>query len=609
MGYYENPPIINPSRGGEIIGASIAQAGESIAQGLIARGERKRADEKERKLTLQKLQDRKNETDLYYAEKQANWSQKQTDINPEVNRQIKEIIQQKLHDASDARISLLNETDTAKRQEYLQTISNAESLLENASAAGKSIGGVAATYRLKAKASTIGKPGGYVVNGKSDEDINNNTAFLDSLSGMANGNPLYKSSNIEVTVDETGGGFNIRAYGEHADGTKFNRPLNTKAYIDSEESVGDGLLLPVESLDSFYTDAKMQVADKDNNILEGYLVNTHDTVDLPSTGGDQYQIINGRKLNVPIIQDRLKKKAEIKAAGILSADNSSSLRTLIDYTLEQGPGWYDKNFAKLSTDEKNSTLVNMMTQKSFDGLTAEMQKTPDGKGGFNYWNPDGSSIKIKEKPAKTGGGNGTDGTDVTDVLNDPRLKQFNNLFSNVSVKAPDGKVDRLKSAYKQRQQDAKTLNQLVGGKDPNMFRSRDDLFEQWKKTSINEGTKDKPKYVTNAERLKRKDGKMVMNEFNKAYPGKTSIFMKSGGVYVEPQFDTKTKEGLVDLVLSVSGEGVIKKFGPLSGAASERDQDIKNETIASLKEEYPKKPNETLEAYSRRIAQLYNKTN
>jgi len=40
MGYYENPPIIQPAQ--DNIGSSIARAGESIAQGLIARGERSR---------------------------------------------------------------------------------------------------------------------------------------------------------------------------------------------------------------------------------------------------------------------------------------------------------------------------------------------------------------------------------------------------------------------------------------------------------------------------------------------------------------------------------------------------------------------------------------
>jgi len=254
MGYYENPPIIQPAQ--DTIGSSIARAGESIAQGLIARGERRRAEEKEQKLTLQKLQDRKNETDLFYNEKMSKWSEKQSSINPEINKQIRDIVQQKVIDAADARIALLNETNATKRQEYLTTIRNADNILENAAKAGKSLGGVAATYRLKAKASTIGKPGGYVINGKDDNEILDNTAFVESLSGMTDGNPLYKSSSLKVALDDEGDGFIVTASGQHADGRAFNVPINTKSYIDAEENLDDGLLLPVESMDTFILNQK-----------------------------------------------------------------------------------------------------------------------------------------------------------------------------------------------------------------------------------------------------------------------------------------------------------------------------------------------------------------
>lgn len=76
MGYYENPPIINSNRGSEMISSAIANAAGSLAQGLIDKGERRRQEEKERKLTIQKLQDRKNETDLFYNDKLTEWSSK-----------------------------------------------------------------------------------------------------------------------------------------------------------------------------------------------------------------------------------------------------------------------------------------------------------------------------------------------------------------------------------------------------------------------------------------------------------------------------------------------------------------------------------------------------
>jgi len=609
MGYYENPPIIQPSRGGEIIGASIAQAGQSIAQGLIARGERRRAEEKEQKLTLQKLQDRKNETDLFYNEKMSKWSEKQSSINPEINKQIRDIVQQKVIDAADARIALLNETNATKRQEYLTTIRNADNILENAAKAGKSLGGVAATYRLKAKASTIGKPGGYVVNGKDDNEILDNTAFVESLSGMTNGNPLYESSSLSVSLDDEGDGFIITASGKHADGRAFNVPINTKSYIDAEENLDDGLLLPVESMDTFYTQSKETIIDKKGNIYDGFLERTRETVDLPSSGGDIYQIQNGQRLQEKNIRVEIDKKSQVTAAGILSADNPSKLKALLNYSLEQGPQYYDTVFKTKTPDEQKSILTSILTEKSFSGMVKSLERTTNKDGSVSYWNPT-ADIKMKEKPAKTGGGgNDTEEENkrLTELLNDPRTKQFNSLFSTVSVKGGDGKINRNASAYRQRQQDASVLNKIVGGKGQKLFMTRDELFEKWKKTSVTEGTEKKPVIITNAQRLKR-DGKTVMNEFNRSYPGSSSIFVKEGGVYVEPAYDTKSRQGLVDLALSLSGEGGIKKFGAFSRAGASADEEIQNQTIASLKEGHPKRANETLEAYSQRIAKLYNQT-
>lgn len=586
MGYYENPQIIQPDKSGEIIGESISNFGESITKGLYNRYDKIETKNKENKLTLQKMQDRKNETDLFYADKMSDWSSKQEDVNPEVNKQIKDIVQKNLHDAADARIKLLNETDTTKRQEYLKVISNADSLIDNASKASKSIGGVVATYRLKAKASTIGKPGGYVVNGKSDEDINNNTGFLDTLSGMSNGNPIYKQSNIQVSVDDAGTGFNIRAYGEHTDGTKFDRPLNTKAYIDSEESVGDGLLLPVESLDTFYTEAKSQVSDKNNNIFDGYLNQTHETVDLQSKGGDQYQIVNGRKLNTQIITDRIKDKAKIKATGILAADNTSSLRTLVDYTLEQGPGWYDKNFAVLkSTEEQNNRLTQLLTDKSFEGLTQQLHRTPNKQGGYDYWNPDESSIKIKEKekiPSSKSAGTGEDGTGVEKTVGeDYRSEYYNNLISGPKQK--QGESQALYN-YRSRKYYAENLNRLAGS--TSKFITTDDLYKKFLQEPIKKGAT-----LSFADQIE--SGKLtkeqVKKSFNSRFPKSDMYYEQSPGDYrALNNYNINKASSRAKLALDfTAGEGEIKKLQGKVGEANLSDWIKAN----------PKGPNETDQQY------------
>ena len=99
MGYYENPPIIQPGRGSEMISSAIVDAASSISKALIEKGERKRQEEKENKLTLQKLQDRKNETDLYYSEKLSDWKTKQVHTDEGVDKQVYSIMQNEIKNA------------------------------------------------------------------------------------------------------------------------------------------------------------------------------------------------------------------------------------------------------------------------------------------------------------------------------------------------------------------------------------------------------------------------------------------------------------------------------------------------------------------------------
>ena len=259
MGYYENPPIIQPSRGSEIISASITNAANSIAQGILNAGERRRQEEKERKLTLQKLQDRKNETDLYYNEKISDWATKQPTTSDVVDKQIYNLVQNKITLAADSRIALLNETDPTKRQEYLKNIRNANVFLDSSATFAKSIAGQTATWRLDTKAIKVGEPGGHVVNGSTDEEILDNTAAVEILGGM---DAMYQNPNIEVEEDEQGDGVVLRVSGKHKDGREFKVAINSKSFDKSEAEGDNGLLIPVESLDTFHTQVKQDIVDK-----------------------------------------------------------------------------------------------------------------------------------------------------------------------------------------------------------------------------------------------------------------------------------------------------------------------------------------------------------
>ena len=420
MGYYESPPMIQQSRGSEIISAAITNAASALSQGIIAKGERKRQEEKEQKLTLQKLQDRKNETDLYYNDKLSDWTSKETAVNDVVDKKIYGIIQQKITLAADSRIALLNETNQEKRQEYLKNIRNADNALSNAASFSKLMAQQTATWRLDTKASKVGTQNGHVINGKDDQEIMNNTATLEILGGM---DALYKDTNIDVLEDENGDGFILKISGEHKDGSKFNVPIRSKEYLKADAEVGDGLLLPVESLDTFHTQAMQDVADKKGKIYEGLLLPTTDTVDLPSSGGDIYEMRNARRLQEGAIKAAISKKANVTASGLIGTDSQSRLRTYVDYTLAQGPGWYDKNFKGSTPEEQKNTLTGLLTDKAFVELVKDLPRVTQKDGTIAYYNPDPpTGIKQKEKVAKGTKPTGQTGTQKNQVDFNARIK-------------------------------------------------------------------------------------------------------------------------------------------------------------------------------------------
>lgn len=402
MGYYENPPMVQPNRGSEIVSAAIVNAANSLSQGLLAAGERKRQMQKERRLTIQKLQDRKNETDLLYNEKMSDWALKQPNTNEAVDKKVRDIVKNKITLAADSQIALLNETDSEKRAQYLKNIRDANGFLDSSGSFAKTIAEQTATWRQGVKGSSVGVPGGSVVNGKDENEIIQNTAVLEILGGMTQG---YTDTNIDINPDENGDGVVMRVTGVDRDGHKIDRVINSKTFGKSEEEGGDGLLVPVESLDPFFTKAKEDVVDKKGNIYAGYLSQERETVDLPSkgdsgggVGSDQYQIVNGQRLQEKLIKSKIQEKSEITAAGILKADGPTRIRTLLDYSLGLQPGYYDKQFKGKTPSEQKEILSTLLTEKSWTEMTKSLEKTTDKDGQTIYWNPT-ADIKLKDKPS------------------------------------------------------------------------------------------------------------------------------------------------------------------------------------------------------------------
>jgi len=595
MGYYDNPQIIQPNRSGEVIGSAIANFGQSIAQGLNNTAEIIRAKEKEDKLTIEKLQNRKNEIDLAYAEKRSKYQESEVDVNPKVNEKIREILKQSSINSADAQIKLISETDPEKRQLYLDMITKHDSLLDNASKAVKVLGGTVSTYKSKAKSSLIGKPGGYVVNGK-DGEIENNIGFLDVVSGMSNAdNTKYTEQELDVELDASGTGFNIMTSGVYNE-KKFNKTINTRAYVSADDDLDDSLLLNVETMDTFYNEANLEVADKDNNIFKGLLLQTYETVDLNRSNGDQYQLVNAKKLNVPFIESKLRSKAEIKATGILATDNPSSLKAIIDYSLEQGNGTYDKDFLPLKTaKERQDYLTNLLTKKSFERLTAQMERTPNKDGGIDYWDPDATSLQIKEKPRLTkvggGGNNGGGGNDNNEDSSggvDYRKTYYDNLRNGIKRKPSESNYNY---DLRSREYYAQNLNNLSGSN--KKFLTSEQLYKRWLKQPYAEGG---TKTLGEEYKSGKLKGRNAIKDFFAEY-GKAGLYFEESSNEYTPlsNYNLKTARGRNLLALDfTAGEGTKKKLQETLSESESKDK------LANWVKNNPQQQGETLKEYVKR---------
>lgn len=584
MGYYENPPIIQPSRGSEIISASITNAANSIAQGILNAGERRRQEEKERKLTLQKLQDRKNETDLYYNEKVSDWATKQPTTSDVVDKQIYNLVQNKITLAADSRIALLNETDPTKRQEYLKNIRNANVFLDSSATFAKSIAGQTATWRLDTKAIKVGEPGGHVVNGSTDEEILDNTAAIEILGGM---DAMYQNPNIEVEEDEQGDGVVLRVSGKHKDGRDFKVTINSKSFDKSEAEGDNGLLIPVESLDTFHTQVKQDIVDKKGNIYEGYLSPKRETVDLPSSGTsggvgkDQYQIVNGQRLQDKAIKEAIKKKSDITASGMIGADGPGRLRALLDYTLKQGVGYYDKQFKGITDpNEQKRILSDILTEKAFSEMTRSLEKTTEN-GQTVYWNPT-ADIKLKDKPSAASLSTKEDKPEPTTYLSE----YYDEIIGGYQPKQGE-QVSLAQTAYKTRSGLVTNLNKLSGK--PDKYVTKEELEKMYANSPYKSGNFDTG--LTISEAIAKGKVKGTVKDMVRKVYGDGYVFMKEGeGAYKPVKgYDINNAVDRVKLALNNTADAGEKKL--LQGK-------LKEAKLMDWIKKNPKKKGESDQAYA-----------
>jgi len=413
MGYYENPPIINFNEGYDEISKGIVDASRSISEALIKRGERER-------LTIEKLQQQKNETDLQYNAKLSEWDAKNPISDPELNSKLHGMLQQKIQMAADAKIALLSETDSAKRQDYLKIIRNADSFMNNSSSFAKNVAMDTATWRENASANSVGKPGGWVINGRDADEIEARTGAVQILGGM---NQLYDYHNIDIEESEDGSSFVVKVKGKRKGSEKgFELPIDARSYLKSDSGGTGGFLQKVENVDDFNKLATKTLVNEKGYLQEAYLSEKPETVKV----SDSYNLTYAQKINAPAIMAEIGKQAQIKASGYLRADKESSLRALLDYTLEQQPGYYDTKFKGLNPTEQQKILSDLLANNAFKSVSSDWTKTTEKDGTTNYWGGSQAKLDMIEVPQKDGKNATSSGTRSGEVqiFDQPQIDKY-----------------------------------------------------------------------------------------------------------------------------------------------------------------------------------------
>jgi len=454
MGYYENPPIINMNTGSEQLSKGILSMSNSIAQGLLTAGERRREREKEEKLSLQKLQQQKNEVDLLYNDKLSDWSQKVKKTNVDADKKVRDMLQTKIAAAADARILLLNETDSNKRSEYLATIRQADTFMDTAGKFAGIFAPESASYRENMSPNSYGVAGGMVVNGSPDQ-IEKRTMTLNVFSGMTQ---QYKDHSIDI--EDLGDSFKFKVSATDMNGNLIEDEIDAAAYLTSAEGGSGTYLQKVINNDDWTKSAsKVFYDEKNENIVQKYLSQDVEKVKIPviidgkDTG--QYQLGEGQRLKAADIKADLREKAGIKASAFLKAGKEADLRALVNCTLKKDVHYYDDKF-KIAPN-KEELLTDILVNDAFENITKNLRRTGEGDNTV-YWNKD---VKVEDRTtynSKDGkpAGNKESIPALTQTEYNQALKDYDTLASaksdlsfNIVTYGPGGGEQKPINFYKQ----------------------------------------------------------------------------------------------------------------------------------------------------------------
>lgn len=594
MGYYENPPIIDQSSGYNAITAGILSGSKAIAEGFMLRGERRRQQEKEDKLTVQKLQDQRNKTELAYNAQLSDWSKTHVKLGGGVDEQIEEILKSKIQKAADAQIALSQETDEKKRAEYKKLIRDADGFMHNAATVGKAIAMDSATNRENNSAASYGKPGGWVVNGDANQIVQR-TAFLDVVGGL---DSLYENSSMQVQEDGTGTGFNIivggRVKGTDADFKSIT--VNSGAYLKADLEGNGGFLSKVESLDEFNKTTQKSFLDSKGKILPGFYSDTYETVDLKSKGSteadgkDTWQLQGVRRLKEEDLKSKIRENASITATGYLKSGKTQVLNNLVDYTLGKDIGFYREKFLKdengkdRTPADQQIMLTDLLADSAFKTVTKEFDTTTEN-GKEVYWDPDAKRA-LKGRPSKEG---------VTGKDKQPPTTYQSDYYEDI-IQGYRPKQGEMLSAgqrnYKTRTDFVDNLNKLSGKQDK--YITKEELLKLYKNQPYKSG-----KFATGLTMEEAfKEGKLegtLEDKFNGIF-GKGYVYAKEGeGAYKPVKYNVNSAVDRIKLALDQTADASEKKM---------LQSKLRDAKLKDWMESNPRKSNETIEQYAKRAQKI-----
>jgi hypothetical protein len=406
MGYYENPPIIERAKSGELIAAGIERAAASIAGGIQTYAANVDKIKKEREATLKRERDERNKIELLWNDKKDDWSAKQDKLGVTPDKEIYNIVSERIKDAADAQVALLSETNKSKRDELFSKISLANKYIDGTAESVKTLGGEIAVYGDSA--GTYGQPGGYVINGVGDT-VDKKMGAMNVLSGRTQD---YEDSSYNIT-DDGDGGFNVTAKWKKKGETDYNEyTFNSNEYLTSDKLSNNSFLIKVPDRNENIKQAKETFFDKDN-IRPGYLSSIPETINVPSEGR-QMEMVGVRRLNMSAITTAINEKSDIEATGWINGSKTPELRAFVDVTLGKDRGYFDKYIAPLTPESQQRALRNMLTENTLETVTANLTRTKEKDENGNevtvYWENRDAIVTPKKEPKLTVAGRGRGGS-------------------------------------------------------------------------------------------------------------------------------------------------------------------------------------------------------